>query len=105
MIKTDLFCSFHQDESLCSNSTKLKIISEFNENMVLATATCNMAYNYSELEIDLTLDNEDSPCRIDFQENTKIFFEYVDPAGDYDQSNFIRFNGKNKYLFDLSVVT
>ena len=80
-------------------------MSEFNENMVLAIATCNIAYNYSELKVDLTLDYENSPCRIDFQENTKLFFEYVDPAGDYDQSNFIRFNGKNQYLFDLSVVT
>ena len=94
MIRPDLFCSFHHDEPICSNSTKLKIISEFNENMVLATATCNIAYDYSELKVDLTLDYENSPCRIDFQENTKIFFEYVDPGGDYDQSNFIRFNGK-----------
>ena len=96
MIKTDLFCSFHQDESICSNSTKLKIISEFNDNMVLATATCNVAYNYSELKVDLFLDNENSPCRIDFQENTKIFFENVDLDGDYDPSNFIRFNGKKR---------
>ena len=43
----------------------------------------------------ILLNQSHSPCRIDFGEHFKIYFERVDFNGQPDETNFILFNGKD----------
>ena len=94
ILRSNIFCSFHPSESICLNFQSYVSKSDFNENR-LYTSTCVPSVEKEMIRRTVLLNQSHSPCRIDFGENFKIYFERVDFNGQPDETNFILFNGKD----------
>lgn len=106
LIQTRIFCSFHPDEPLCHKFQPYSLLSDFNENKTLVTSTCKDIADSidlefrtpdklkSKLEHKIKLTENHSPCRVDFEQNIKIFFEGVELRTRPSPANFILFEGE-----------
>ena len=94
ILRSNIFCSFHPSESICSNFQNYVSKSDLNENL-LYTSTCVPSVEREMIRRTVLLNQSHSPCRIDFGKNFKIYFERVDFNGQPDETNFILFNGRD----------